>query len=216
MTEATLNLLPWPATFSDGSSTQVIAYDATAHALTLVCSRAEPPGRPLALRTRVGEEELALHGRSGGSKLREDGKFTVVMRLVSLRKNERARARVGIGSEETGDRRIVRRRIAVQHHEAHLRMLLSPRLTSSSVVLSNVHSTSTTSPFSSRPHRSDTRSACRSRSRRRAARPYPRLELSRDTLHVDTELVHVRLDREQRRVLRHRAGAADGRRFVRR
>jgi hypothetical protein len=97
MTNATLNLLPWPATFSDGASTQVIGYDATAQTLTLVCTRAEPPGRPLSLRTRVGEEELALHGRSGGSKLREDGTFTVVMKLVSLRKNERAVLEWGSG-----------------------------------------------------------------------------------------------------------------------
>lgn len=100
MTDATLNLLPWPATFSDGASTQVIAYDATAQALTLVCERAQPPGRPLSLRTRVGEEELALHGRSGGSKLREDGKFTVVMKLVSLRKNERAVLEWGSGQKK--------------------------------------------------------------------------------------------------------------------
>jgi hypothetical protein len=97
MTGERLNLLPWPATFSDGARTQVIAYDAITHALTLVCDRAEPPGRPLALRTRLGEEELALQGRSGGSKLREDGKFTVVMRLVSLRREHRALLEWGSG-----------------------------------------------------------------------------------------------------------------------
>jgi hypothetical protein len=100
MTDPTLNLLPWPATFDDGASSQVIAYDATAQALTLVCTRAEPPGRPLSLRTRVGEEEIALHGRSGGSKLREDGKFTVVMKLVSLRKHERSVLEWGSGQKK--------------------------------------------------------------------------------------------------------------------
>ena len=41
--------------------------------------------------------ELALQGRSGGSKLREDGKFTVVMRLVSLRREDRAMLEWGSG-----------------------------------------------------------------------------------------------------------------------
>src|SRR5262245_44355213 len=97
MAEPRLNLLPWPATFSDGASTQVIAYDADAEVLTLICDRAEPPGRPLALRTRIGDEEIPLQGRSAGSKLREDGKFKVVMRLVSLRREQRALLEHGSG-----------------------------------------------------------------------------------------------------------------------
>ena len=97
MSEPTLNLLPWPATFSDGTSTQVVAYDARTEALTLICERAQPPGRPLALRTRIGDEELPLQGRSARSKLREDGKFTVVMRLVSLRREQRALLEHGAG-----------------------------------------------------------------------------------------------------------------------
>ena len=101
MTGARLSLLPWPATFSDGERTQVVAYDATAQALTLICDRAQPPGRPLELRTRIGDEELPLQGRSAGSKLREDGKFTVVMRLQSLRREQRALLEHGAGHEPT-------------------------------------------------------------------------------------------------------------------
>jgi hypothetical protein len=102
MTGTRLNLLPWPATFSDGAHTEVVAYDSSAQALTLICDRAEPPGRPLELRTRIGDEEIPLHGRSAGSKRREDGKFTVVMRLQSLRREQRALLEHGSGQGSTG------------------------------------------------------------------------------------------------------------------
>src|SRR5882672_2952130 len=90
MSEASVSVLPWPVTFSDGAVATAVAYDKQALMLTLICDRAHPPGRPLALIAYTGAEDLPLQGRSGGNKRRDDGSFTVTMRLVSLRREQRA------------------------------------------------------------------------------------------------------------------------------
>ena len=80
----------WPVTFGDGATALAIAYEPDKLALTLLCDRAHPPGRPLAMRAHVAGEELALQGKSAGSKRREDGRFIVRIRLVTLRREQRA------------------------------------------------------------------------------------------------------------------------------
>jgi hypothetical protein len=58
--------------------------------LRLACERAHPPGEPLTLTLRLAEGELALQGKSAGSKRRPDGGFDVALRLTSLRREQRA------------------------------------------------------------------------------------------------------------------------------
>jgi hypothetical protein len=58
--------------------------------LELVCERAHPPGRPLALSVQLPEAALTLNGKTIGSKLRADGKFDVRLRLSSVRREQRA------------------------------------------------------------------------------------------------------------------------------
>ncbi len=57
--------------------------------LTMLSPKAFPPGRPIELSLLLPEGELALAGRSIGSKKRDDGLFEVRLRLVNLRKDAR-------------------------------------------------------------------------------------------------------------------------------
>jgi len=74
-----------------------VSFDATTAAvtayafpvLTLICANAHPPGRPLVLRGRVNETDLSLEGKTINSKRREDARFTVTLRLTSLRREAR-------------------------------------------------------------------------------------------------------------------------------
>jgi hypothetical protein len=71
----------------DSTTAAVIAF---AHpVLTLVCDNAHPPGRPLVLRGHINDTDLALEGKTIGSKRREDARFTVQLRLTSLRREAR-------------------------------------------------------------------------------------------------------------------------------
>jgi len=59
--------------------------------LSLICPSAFAPGQPVELRAQPeGGEPIALIGKSGGSKKREDGAFDVKLRLHSLRREQRA------------------------------------------------------------------------------------------------------------------------------
>ena len=63
--------------------------------LTAVFARAFAPGAPIPF-TAALETPITLRGKSLGSKRREDGRFTVRMRLISLRKIERAALEAGL------------------------------------------------------------------------------------------------------------------------
>ena len=72
-----------------GDDTQALAVNYKANTLYLVCARAYPPGKPLALRAELAGGLLDLQGKSAGSKLRSDGRYDVTLRLVSLRREQR-------------------------------------------------------------------------------------------------------------------------------
>lgn len=57
--------------------------------LTMVSDVPLAPGTP----TAIEIEEMALHGKSQGSKRLEDGRFRVRFRMVNLRKEQRERLR---------------------------------------------------------------------------------------------------------------------------
>lgn len=58
--------------------------------LELICDKAHPPGRPLALSVQLPADEQALTGKTVGSKKRDDGSFDVRLRLSSVRREQRA------------------------------------------------------------------------------------------------------------------------------
>ena len=87
MTETDGKERMWPVVFADGTSGEAVSY--AGELLTIVCARAHPPGRPLEITLRAGEEPLALRGKSAGSKRRDDGSFDVRLRLHSLRREDR-------------------------------------------------------------------------------------------------------------------------------
>jgi hypothetical protein len=75
-------------TLSDGERGRALAY--AGGLLRMVCERAHPPGQPLALTLLAPDGELVLQGKSARSKRREDGAFDVELKLVSLRRDQRA------------------------------------------------------------------------------------------------------------------------------
>jgi hypothetical protein len=78
----------YAATLADGSRVTVLAFDGAV--LRFVGERAHPPGRPLELSIELGDETLAVQGKAVGSKLRDDARFDVRLRLNSLRREARA------------------------------------------------------------------------------------------------------------------------------
>lgn len=58
--------------------------------LHVVLDRAFAPGKPTELTLTVEGEARSLRGKALGSKRREDGRFDVRLRMLSLRKAERA------------------------------------------------------------------------------------------------------------------------------
>lgn len=76
----------------DGGEGEALAFE-RAEVLRCVVSRAFAPGAPIALRigltVEAEPEEVALSGKSTGSKRRADGRFDLVVRLISLRKAHR-------------------------------------------------------------------------------------------------------------------------------
>lgn len=76
-----------PAELVDGSAAEAVAYDGKL--LAVVTPRALAPGQPAQLHVHVGEAPLSLAGRSIGSRLREDGRFDVRLRLVNLTREAR-------------------------------------------------------------------------------------------------------------------------------
>jgi hypothetical protein len=74
----------------DGSAARAVAL--SGEVLLLHAERPYPPGKPVAFQLLPGEgEALELQGKSAGSKRREDGRFEVRIKLLSLRREQRAR-----------------------------------------------------------------------------------------------------------------------------
>jgi hypothetical protein len=76
------------ATLADGAVITVLAFDGAL--LHFVGERAHPPGRPLEVRLTLEGAPLVLQGKAVGSKLRDDERFDVRLRLHSLRREARA------------------------------------------------------------------------------------------------------------------------------
>ncbi len=60
------------------------------HVLRAILPRAFAPGAPVVFSVSLAGEARSLRGKSIGSKRREDGAFEVRMRMISLRREERA------------------------------------------------------------------------------------------------------------------------------
>ena len=69
---------------------RAVATGYASNLLSLICPCAYPPGKPMALRAEIAGTRLSLEGKSTGSRVREDGRFDVKLRLVSLRREDRA------------------------------------------------------------------------------------------------------------------------------
>jgi len=90
----------YPITFGDGTPGQAAAWDDPV--LGLVCDRAHPPGRPLEIALVLGTNQLALRGKSAGSKRRDDGRFEVRVRLHSLRRSDREQLAQAFAATDVG------------------------------------------------------------------------------------------------------------------
>ena len=65
--------------------------------LSFVAPKAYPPGQPLQLVLSLEDGELAVQARSIGSKRREDQRFDVQVRLVSVNREARERLERAFG-----------------------------------------------------------------------------------------------------------------------
>jgi hypothetical protein len=65
--------------------------------LALVLPRAFAPGAPIAFSAEVEGGAIALHGKTIGSKRREDGRFDVRVRMTNLRRGDRERLIAALG-----------------------------------------------------------------------------------------------------------------------
>ena len=73
------------------SGAKAMAVEWKPDVLSLICPNAFAPGQPVELKAQgEGGAVIALIGKSGGSKKREDGAFDVKLRLHSLRREQRA------------------------------------------------------------------------------------------------------------------------------
>lgn len=77
-----------PVVVRDHGEAQAVAF--AGEVLELVCDRAHPPGRPLALTITLPDAPLELNGKTIGSKRRPDGHFDVRLRMSSVRREQRA------------------------------------------------------------------------------------------------------------------------------
>ncbi len=71
----------------DGADVEVIGLQS--EILALVASRAFAPGYPIELVGACNDVSLSFAGRTVDSKIREDGRFDVRLRLVNLRRGQR-------------------------------------------------------------------------------------------------------------------------------
>ena len=78
-----------PVKIAGGGEGEALAF--AGEVLHVVIDRAFAPGAPLAIELAHASGPLSLSGKTIGSKRREDGRFDVRVRLVSLRREDRAR-----------------------------------------------------------------------------------------------------------------------------
>lgn len=71
-----------------GEPGEAVAFDGDEF-LRLIAPRAYAPGAPLELRFSLADASFGFRGKARGSKRRDDGRFDVEARLVSLRREER-------------------------------------------------------------------------------------------------------------------------------
>ncbi|AKF06670.1 hypothetical protein [Sandaracinus amylolyticus] len=75
-------------TIAQGGQGEALAF--AGEVLHVVIERAYAPGAPLSITLAREAGALSLSGKTIGSKRREDGRFDVRVRLVSLRREDRA------------------------------------------------------------------------------------------------------------------------------
>ncbi|HEY8432146.1 MAG TPA: hypothetical protein VIL20_27405 [Sandaracinaceae bacterium] len=78
-----------PVELASGGSGEAVAW--AGEVLSLVLPRAFAPGAPIAFSIALEGGALSLSGKTVGSKRRADGRFDVRVRLLNLRREERAR-----------------------------------------------------------------------------------------------------------------------------
>jgi len=71
-----------------GEPGEAVAFDGT-ELLSLIAPRAFAPGAPIEVAVALGEAGFTLHGKARGSKRRDEGRYLVQMRLISLRREAR-------------------------------------------------------------------------------------------------------------------------------
>lgn len=76
---------------AEGGQGEAISF--SGEVLQIVIERAYAPGAPVSLELAHATGPIALTGKTIGSKRREDGRFDVRLRLVSLRREDRERLR---------------------------------------------------------------------------------------------------------------------------
>ena len=73
---------------ADGTAARAVGF--AGEVMHLVAERAYPPGRPLEFALQAAAETtLALQGKAAGSKLREDGRFDLKVKLHTVRREDR-------------------------------------------------------------------------------------------------------------------------------
>ncbi|UJR80722.1 hypothetical protein [Sandaracinus amylolyticus] len=75
-------------TITQGGQGDALAF--AGEVLHVAIDRAYAPGAPVSITLARDEGTLSLSGKTIGSKRREDGRFDVRVRLVSLRRDDRA------------------------------------------------------------------------------------------------------------------------------
>jgi hypothetical protein len=81
--------------FGDGSEGHAVAFERTI--MHAVGDNAYAPGRPLELTLRLEGEAVEVRGKAIGSKKRDDGRFDLRIRLIDLRRDDRARLEAALG-----------------------------------------------------------------------------------------------------------------------
>ncbi len=78
-----------PIRFTSGEEGVAVALDGLM--LAVVSSGAHAPGRPVELQLALPDGALVVRAKSRGSRRREDSRFDVTLRLVTLRREQHAR-----------------------------------------------------------------------------------------------------------------------------
>lgn len=83
-----------PARLAGGELAEAVGFDGSV--VAIVSPRAFAPGAPVTLSVTLEGGDVPVEGRSLGSKRRDDGRFDVRLRTVSLRRELRERLVVAL------------------------------------------------------------------------------------------------------------------------